>query len=377
MLKQKQQGKHRSRFQWINWAIIAISMIAAVVYIIVIDHPQNIIDAICSIRLRWLAVAAVMLLLYWMFEALTLHTVVKRLHRPQKFRDTLQTTMVGQFYNCVTPFATGGQPMQAYTMVKSGVPLGIAGSSLLIRFIIYQAVLTLYSLVALILFWPFFASRLTGIAFLSAVGFAVNGLVMAALLCVGFARTLAKRIAIKGIRLLAKLRIVKKPEERIIETEAELERFYEGVQLARRNIVAIVQMMVFSFLQLTAFFLIPFFLCLAFGQKVSPFEVIAAQAFVTMISSFIPLPGAAGGAELSFMTFFSLFISGSNLNISMLLWRMLTFYAPLLVGGIVSINCSNPSEAYELNRMEMENYKKKVLEENSSSPPVESAPDSE
>lgn len=356
--------KPRSKFKWINWAIIAVSIIVAIAYIIVVDRPEDLAASILSLKLPWLLAACGMIVLYWLLETCELHVVTKKLHPPQKFKDTFRTTMVGQFYNCITPSASGGQPMQAYNMVKTGVPLGIAGSSLLVRFIVYQFALTMYSLVTLVVFWNFFASKVTGLAFLSMVGFAVNSAVLAGLLCVGFARKFAKRVTVGAIRFLAKLRLIKRPEERIVSAEAELERFYNGFQLVRKQGVVMLKMLILSLLQLTAFFLIPYFLCLAFGQEhVSPFQVIAAQAFVTMVSSFIPLPGAAGGAEVSFVTFFSIFMQGSNLNLSMLLWRMLTFYAPILFGGIVSLGCSNASAAYELERTEMEDYKQKILRE--------------
>ena len=64
--------------------------------------------------------------------------------------------------------------------------------------------------------------------------------------------------------------------------------------------------------------------------------MIAAQAFVSMITAFVPLPGAAGGAEISFVTFFAIFMNGSDLNLSMLLWRILTFYCPIVVGAAFS-----------------------------------------
>lgn len=177
--------------------------------------------------------------------------------------------------------------------------------------------------------------------------------------CRGF----AKKITVGTIRLLAKIHLMKHPDEKIIAAEIELDKFYEGFQLARKNAVVMAEMFLLSLLQLTVFFLIPYFLCLAFGQThVSLFQVVAAQAFVTMVTSFVPLPGAAGGAEISFVTFFAIFMRGSNLNLSMLLWRMLTFYAPILIGGIVALGCSNETEAYMLNKCEMEAQKKKLLE---------------
>ena len=355
------QKKHNSKFKWVNWAIIVISVVAAVFYIVLFERPEDLFAAIRSIRLRWLGMAGMMIILYWLFESCVLHIVTRRLYRPQKFFSTVRTTMVGQFYNCITPFASGGQPMQAYSMVKSGVPLGIAGSSLLVRFIIYQFALTVYSAVMLIAFWNFFASKVTGLAFLSALGFSINTVVMIGLLCIGFARKFARRAAIAIIQFLAKIRIIKHPEEKISSAEIELEKFYEGFQIARRNVMDMLGMLLFSFLQLTAFFLIPYFLCLAFRNgNVSPLQVIAAQAFVTMLTSFVPLPGAAGGAEISFVTFFAIFMHGSNLKLSMLLWRMLTFYAPILIGGIFSFGCSNESAAYLQNQLEKEKSRERL-----------------
>ena len=63
--------------------------------------------------------------------------------------------------------------------------------------------------------------------------------------------------------------------------------------------------------------------------------VVSAQAFVVMISSFVPLPGAAGGAEFSFKTFFAPFFSPYHISVNpaMLLWRFITFYLPIIVGA--------------------------------------------
>ena len=349
MLKSKQKNpkqKQNSKFKWVNWAIIAVSIVAVMIYIFLVDKPENILRALRTIRAQWLMLAAGMMVIYWLLESGVLHIVVRKLFPGHSFYHTFQTSMIGQFYNCITPFASGGQPMQAYNMVKTGVPLGIAGSSLLIKFIVYQLSLTIYSLVMLIAFWGFFSSRVSGLIFLSAVGFAINFAVMAGLLCIGFARNFTQKAANVIIRFLARLHLVKNPEEKMKAAEAELERFYEGFQLARKNTAVVLQMFLLSVVQLTVFFLIPYFLCLAFGRgAVSPLQIIAAQAFVSMVTSFVPLPGAAGGAEISFVTFFAIFMSGSDLNLSMLLWRMLTFYFPILAGGLISIGCGGGKNA--------------------------------
>ena len=335
--KQNQKSKPNLKFKWINGTIIVISIIVLIVYIFVVDKPADILSAVLTVKPVWLLSAAMMMVVYWLLESGILHLVTKKLYSGQRFMNTLSTSMIGQFYNCITPFASGGQPMQAYSMVSYGVPLGIAGSSLLVKFIVYQFSLTLYSLAMLVIYWGFFSSKVSGLATLSILGFSINMAVMLGLIFIGFAKGTAKKITESVIRFLAKLHLVKQPDKKIEAAFQELEQFHGGFALIRHNIYTILNMFWLSVVQLTVFFLVPYFLCLAFGKSgVSPLQVIAAQAFVSMITAFVPLPGAAGGAEISFVTFFAIFMNGSDLNLSMLLWRILTFYCPIVVGAAFS-----------------------------------------
>ena len=123
--------------------------------------PQRLWELFCSVRLRWLVGAAGLMVGYGVLESTELHLALKRFSPQQAPCDTFRATMIGQFFNCITPFASGGQPMQALYLMKKGVALSFASCSLLIKFIVYQFVLTLYSAVTLALcFRP--AGRLAG-----------------------------------------------------------------------------------------------------------------------------------------------------------------------------------------------------------------------
>lgn len=113
--------------------------------------PQRLWELFCSVRLRWLVGAAGLMVVYWVLESTELHLALKRFSPQQAPCDTFRATMIGQFFNCITPFASGGQPMQALYLMKKGVALSFASCSLLIKFIVYQFVLTLYSAVTLAL----------------------------------------------------------------------------------------------------------------------------------------------------------------------------------------------------------------------------------
>ena len=64
------------------------------------------------------------------------------------------------------------------------------------------------------------------------------------------------------------------------------------------------------------------------------FIAIITSAYVMLIGSFVPIPGASGGLEYGFVSFYGSFITGSTLKAIMLLWRFVTYYFGLIVGSI-------------------------------------------
>lgn len=289
-----------------------------------------------GMRPLWILAALGLMVVYWVFESLGLHLAVSRFVPTQNPGDTFCATMIGQFFNCITPFLSGGQPMQAWYLVKKGVSLSFASCSLLIKFIVYQFVLTIYSALTLLLCFKSFAGRISSIGWLIFVGFGVNLLVITGLLCLGFLRRPTEKVLYGSVSLLKKVKLISeqaasKAKERI---QKELMEFYEGFAQIRQDIGGILAMSALTAVQLTAFFLIPLCIFYAFGLgKADVLLMICAGAFVLNFTSFIPLPGAAAGAEIGFHTIFSIFFPTHILSVAILFWRLLTFYLPICVGG--------------------------------------------
>ena len=289
-----------------------------------------------GMRPLWILAALGLMVVYWVFESLGLHLAVSRFVPTQNPGDTFCATMIGQFFNCITPFSSGGQPMQAWYLMKKGVSLSFASCSLLIKFIVYQFVLTIYSALTLLLCFKSFAGRISSIGWLIFVGFGVNLLVITGLLCLGFLRRPTEKVLYGSVSLLKKVKLISeqaasKAKERI---QKELMEFYEGFAQIRQDIGGILAMSALTAVQLTAFFLIPLCIFYAFGLgKADVLLMICAGAFVLNFTSFIPLPGAAAGAEIGFHTIFSIFFPTHILSVAILFWRLLTFYLPICVGG--------------------------------------------
>ena len=94
--------------------------------------------------------------------------------------------------------------------------------------------------------------------------------------------------------------------------------------------VAVVQSLVYYSITYTVY--------RSFGNSgVSFWQIIPTQAFLLLIMTFIPTPGAGLGAEGGFYLLFNSIFKYGTINMSILFWRIYTFYLPIIVGALFLI----------------------------------------
>lgn len=323
----------------INSTIIIMSVVLLLGYVLFVDGLENIIGVLLSANPLWLLVGVGCMLVYWACEGTILNRAVAFFHTKMRAGQSAKTCMIGQFFNCITPSSSGGQPMQAYYMYRIGISVGSSTSALLIRFITYQISLTLFSAVVLIFKYREFATQIQGFQYLILFGFTINTVITVMLLLIGFYKKLALIIMHGIVKILVKLHVIKQVEKQLAVVDCEVEKFHQGFLAIRNHKMDLLKMFGFTFLQLLAFFSVPLMIAVSFGIPLTlqlAFDMVAGAACVQMSSSFIPLPGAAGGAELSFCILFGIVFPAGQISIAVLLWRILTFYLPILVGLVFS-----------------------------------------
>lgn len=322
----------------IKFILGLIFSVGVFAYIILANGIDKFKKQLLLLSPYWIILAIVAMGMYWFLEATVLHMIAKSLGADIKFKDSFKVTMTGQFFNSITPFASGGQPAQAYELSLNGVKIGIAGSILTGKFIIYQSVLTLYSFVILIFKLGFFKTRLSNFTHLATIGFIVNTAVVLFLILLSSYMNFANSVIVFFCRILERLRIIKSSDKLVEKIEKQLNLFRDSFIVIRSNPLLILKTSILTMIQLLSFFIIPYFIYRAFGLRDSSIgNMIAAKAFVVMITSFIPIPGASGGAEGSFYMFFSLFFGRNIIGTAVLVWRIITFYFNLLFGGLFTL----------------------------------------
>lgn len=338
-----EETKKKKKGNKLNLIICGIAFIVMVVYLVFIDGIDNVVAAIRDINPLFILICVLFMVGYWLCESGTVHIMLRSLHPKIRFWDTWRVTIIGQYFNCITPSASGGQPMQAYYLVKFGVPLGSAMTALLSRFIVYQFTLTIYSIFTLIVGFSEFGEDLNrkGLMLFVLIGFVINTAVIVVLIGIAVWRTGTLKVANWFISLLVKMKICKNPMKWRIYISREVNKFHKNFNFLKKNVGIIIKSLILNIIQLTLYLSISYMLYLGFGMnEVSLLQIISYQAFVLMISSFIPLPGAMGGAELGYAGFFG-DIFGGYVSVSTMLWRIFTFYLPIIVGLVFTMTMKN------------------------------------
>jgi glycosyltransferase 2 family protein len=329
------KSKKSKTFQ-IALFVLSLGML---VYFCVSDHNLlTLLNSLPTLHMFWLVGALGCMLVNWMMDSLVIKYLVSISYDTDyNLKDAFRVTMVGQYFNSVTPYAVGGQPMQLLAMTRQGITSGIALSALVRKFLVYQTSITLYSLLVIIIKYQFFQSQIQGFMALAFIGFLSQAAVVIVLLLFTNSPKFTTKMIHGGVWLLTKLHIVKKPQETSERVKNQLEFYIENnkAMLGDRRMRA--RIYGCTLIQLTALFCVPFFIYKAFHNPGVPiFDMIAAQSFVTMISSYTPLPGAAGAAEGSFLMIFQIFFKQNIIRQAMLLWRLVTYYSCIVVGAFFS-----------------------------------------
>lgn len=317
--------------------VLLIVVTLLVLYFSLKDNFNEIINQIVNMNKWYLFIAFVLLFVFYIFKSLSMYSFCKKINKDFKFRESIQLILRTQFFNAVTPFATGGQPYQIYYLKKCNIDYASSTGIVLQNFIVYQIALVLLGLIALFVnqaFNLFGGSKM--LARLIALGFITNTVVIVIMFMVAFSKKMNKRIIGLGIKILTKLKIVKNKEEKLKEWDTNINNFYASAKKLLDDKKIFIGNIIFNFFALSTHYMIPLFILYAMGEfnVINAGISIVACAYVMIIGSFVPIPGGTGGLEYGFVTFFGNFIKGSKLSALMLVWRFITYYFSMILGAI-------------------------------------------
>ena len=248
----------------------------------------------------WVVLSVIFIVLFIYGESHIIHYLFGTFGiRTRRFTCFLYSC-AGFFFSCITPSASGGQPM------------------------LFDR--------------TFINERLDGIRFVFYLGIILNIICIAAMLILVFNNRLATNICSMVIRVLERLHIMKSDNQRIDRLNDAMEVYRRTAAYLKKHVLVVVKVFFITILQRTAYFFTTYFIYRSFGLKgTGMYTVVMLQAVISLSVDMLPLPGGMGISEALFRVIY-LPVFGSNLiTAGLVLSRSVSFYTELFVSAVFTM----------------------------------------
>lgn len=338
-----------------NFLIVFLIGFGIYFYILSKHNAKEILTKIQNIQIRYIIIVFILLIAYVMLESLVIFIFAKKKVKGIGFLTAFRLNLSTQFFNSITPFAAGGQPFQVFYLNARGIKTKDSTSIILMNFITYNIAFVIVGFACLL--WKFndFNTLLKGAGYkyILLIGFGVNLSVTLLTFVLAFSKRiyhiLIEVIWLKIVQwpILRKFKLEMKTEK----IEKAIDDFNHEIKELNHHKILWVQAVFYHVLRIVCFYAIPLFIFMALGENVHGIEVnlVVGAIFVAMVMSYIPTPGASGGAEGFFYIIFSFFFQKATLTPALLLWRFITYYFYLLLGFIALITLNYTKNLREIN----------------------------
>ena len=366
--------KHKkSAIKYIINITVILTATALAVFFALRGSAKEIWASLSSADVRYLLVVLALMLGCILIRSFILFCFAHLFTRKYHLHQAIAVDQIGEFYNAITPGASGGQIMQAYTYKKQGVQIASAVSILAMYSIVYQVVLIVFGTVSFIAKYDFISSlgyietaiKINDVPLnlpiwpLTIIGFLLNVGVIAVVFLMGYWHGFHNFIMGPVIGLLAKIKIVKNPNRMRENLRIQVENFKIEFRRLSTNVPFLILVVISFTVYMLTKFSIPFFVGRALGNQnanASFWDCIFLSNYHQMITGLIPIPGSAGVSEF---VFYNLFMNERDLTAgffivydaagvpnleatstlcrsALLVWRSSTFVIPITIGGLVT-----------------------------------------
>lgn len=325
-----------------NFLLISLSAIIMIYILFRNNDIFQIYEILKNIQIRYIFIAVLSIFAFWLFESYMIYVLLTKFTDKEKNLNTfwlaLKATMIGQYYSNITPFASGGQPVQLYIMKDESVPISSGTAVLVTKFLLYQVGVTSYSLILVIYRIKQLISYSSGVSIFVLTGLTLNVLMISIIILIALKPKIIIKFSEVVIYSLYKYHIIKDVYSMLLKINNFISEYEISIGKLKEDFSLTIRLFFITFIQLTAFFSITFFIYKSLNLSGSDLiEVICLQSFLYMAVSFIPTPGTVGASEVGFMLLLGHVFPSNIIGTALILWRGISYYFSLIFSGIFSL----------------------------------------
>lgn len=328
--------KYKSKIKkYANILLLLFSCWILVYFCISDNNWGKLTLALPNLNFLWLSFAFFSILISSYFESLVIFEILKFLENKALNRnDFYKITLIGQYFSSLTPMGIGSQPAQTMELLKINIQKDNAVTAITSKFIVYQFMLAAYSWVCSLAYLFVRPSKI--ILICTAIGLVVQTsfvfLVILFLTKSNYICGLGRSI----YKIWKQIPKIGSRADCLKKLKTYLDSISRSLIEILKNKALLIKTLIYSFLQITFLFSVPLFIFKAFNSAPCPApQLICTGCVANTVCSFTPLPGNSGSSEKSFIILFKKFFSENQIAPAMIIYRIITFYFNIIVGGLV------------------------------------------
>ena len=291
-----------------------------------------------EVQVKYKVMCFGLVILYVCCESVIMRYLLSLLGEKVKLAECVQYSFVGFFYSCITPSASGGQPMQVVYMRKNRISTAKASLVLMIITVEYKFVLVFAGLVMTAFGQSFLMARPYEIRAFFYLGLVLNVVCVTGMVMLLLFPNLVRGLLRIFFRILAKLHIVRLEQGLKKRLNRALEIYQDAAEYLSSNKKAILNTTIVSFIQRFLLFLVTYVVYRSLGfSGEHMIKIVFLQAIIAIAVDMLPLPGGMGISEhLYLMIFTPVFIDAEMTTAAMTLSRGFSYYILLIVSGLIT-----------------------------------------
>ena len=307
------------------------------------EYPLSLVLSTWGQNWHYIVAAVCCVLLMLFLDGFRQASLLRGATGQWRIKLTSKSMILGRYFDNITPSAVGGQPYQIYYLHKHKVPAGVATSLPVVCFFMQQLAFFVLVVVCFCVFGTIVDNPWLQVAIyfgsLCMIAMPFSIMVFA------FIPKTAQKLLHGIFNLLHKIKIVKNPEALKYKFDNYVNDYSKSLKLIGCHKKTLISGFVMALACWLLNFSTVYFIVLASGESLPWFYVIALMAYTNAASAFIPTPGGSGAMEGFFYLIVAVLDGGFRFW-GMLLWRIITFYLPTMIGLGVLVNNTVKDKSY-------------------------------
>ena len=306
-------------------------------YYILKDNFTESMHLLYKSNFIYITSAIICYIFFILLESYLVKILINKIDKKYSMKKATILMVMTRFFNGITPFSVGGEPLQVYELSKENIKVSDSILVITEAFIIHEIAVCLLALISIIGKILLHINPSDFVWTITLIGFFINFIIIFVVSFISIKINVATKIGDFFIKIFNKLKIIKDKEKATNEWHDKCIEYSMGYKELLNNKRFLIKGVLIIAVSMILYFLIAYFSILAIDATVDINVIysVLLSSLIYISATFIPIPGGSVGIEYCYLNYYALLIPENIVIASLVVWRFISFYLPMIIGGIL------------------------------------------